>query len=790
VEDLSGIKEKVRVIGVDCPTCVLAIQKSLVKVGASIDVDVATGEAVVVYDPNKTSLADINTAIREAGYDLEKAPLTVNVELEPEEVLNFERKVSRFRGVFSCHYSPATDLVKITYNPLTTSPREVIEAIRNLGYEVREVQEAYRWDKHEKPQWIPIASFIIGLAVVMWHFLEAFHMAPPPPSIVFFAAATIVMLLNFDLVRRGLASLSRLSPTMESLIALSSLVAYITGIAQFLANHESIGMFEVPAGVLGFVSAGTYLEGRMRKRAFNYLYVLASTQAGKVRVIRDGNLVEVDAGEVKPGELVEVRAGERILVDGVVVEGWGYVDESTFTGEPTPVLKSAEKRDVVLSGTTLISGFLGVRATRVGRETNLAYVVEAVREAQFHKPQFQRVADRIVGYLTWVIIAVSTTTFLFWVMLGGASLSEAALFAASVLAVACPCPLGIAVPLVVAAAIINATRMGVLARSGDVFERILKIDTVVFDKTGTLTVGKPKVHEVIFLEDAGEEVLRYLCSAERRSEHPLASAVLEYCSEKRVDPLEPEHYEHFPGLGLVAKVNGAEVIAGSRRLLEMFNISIPGGVDERAEREAQQGSTVIFVALNRNASALVLVKDRIREDASKVVSFFKEKGVTTMLATGDSKIAAENLSKELSLDDAYAELRPEDKADLVEKLQQNGRRVLFVGDGINDAVALSKAFVGVAMGGGADISKEAGDIVLTRGDLESLMDLYKLSSLVRRKALQNLTWAFAYNLTLVPVAAGALWKSFGILLRPELAAAIMMASDIAVVVNAVSMLRA
>jgi Cu2+-exporting ATPase/Cu+-exporting ATPase len=237
-------------------------------------------------------------------------------------------------------------------------------------------------------------------------------------------------------------------------------------------------------------------------------------------------------------------------------------------------------------------------------------------------------------------------------------------------------------------------------------------------------------------------------------------------------------------------VNGAEVIVGSRRLLEMFNISIPGGVDERAEREAQQGSTVIFVALNRNASALVLVKDRIREDASKVVSFFKEKGVTTMLATGDSKIAAENLSKELSLDDAYAELRPEDKADLVEKLQQNGRRVLFVGDGINDAVALSKAFVGVAMGGGADISKEAGDIVLTRGDLESLMDLYKLSSLVRRKALQNLTWAFAYNLTLVPVAAGALWKSFGILLRPELAAAIMMASDIAVVVNAVSMLRA
>lgn len=786
---LTKTREKIRVIGVDCPTCVLAIQKSLHKIGATIDIDVTTGDAVVIYDQDKISLVDINKAIREAGYDLEKGTLVFSVELEPEEAHNFEKKVSRLKGVFSCHYSPASNLAKITYNPLTTNPAEIKELVRVLGYQVGEVEESQLEDKREKPLWIPLASFGLGLTVVTWHSLEAFHLVFPLPPIIYFAVATAVIFLNYDLFVRGLLALIRLSPSMDSLVTLSSLVAYITGIIQLLLSHEGMGMFEIPAGVLGFVLLGTYIENRVRKRAFNYLYALASAQKGKVRVIRDGNLVEVESDQVKPGEIVEVKAGERILVDGVVVEGWGYVDESTFTGEPAPVLKSAEKRDIVMSGTILVSGYLRVRATRVGKETSLAYIIEAVKEAQFRKPQFQRIADRVVGYLTWAIIAVSIGTFLYWATLGGASYSEAALFAAAVLAVTCPCPLGIAVPLVVAIAIINATRIGIVVRSGDVFERILQVDTVVFDKTGTLTMGKPRVQEVVFLDSAGEEVLRYLCSAENRSEHPLASAVIEYCSEKKVVSLEPEHYEHFPGLGIFAKINGAEVIVGSKRLLEMFNLEVPGQVSERAEKEISQGSTIFYVALNGKVSALVLVRDEVREDALRVVSFLKKKGLTTILATGDSKVVAENLSRELSLDQVYAEMRPEDKGELVEKLQESGKKVLFVGDGINDAVALSRAFVGIAMGGGADISKEAGDAVLAGGNLEPLIALFKLSELVRKKALENLLWAFAYNLTLVPIAAGILWKPLGVMLRPELAAGAMMASDITVVVNAVSMLR-
>ena len=784
------VRERIRVVGVDCPTCVLSIAKSLSRIGARIDIDIATGEAVVVYDPIKTSLADVYKAIRDAGYDLEKGSLTLSVELKPEEASAFEKKISSLPGIMSCRFSPASKLVKIVYNPHTTVPPEIVSSVKKLGYSVEEFKKTEAVEAQERSPLIPVASFLLGLLAVSYHTLETFHILPSIPEAVWFAVATVVILLNLDTVGGGLRSLLRLSPTMDSLIALSSLVAYLAGVALMLGQHHSGGgMFEVPAGVLGFVSAGEYLEERIRSRAFSHLYALTASQRGKARVLRNGGIEEVEAEEVKPGEVVEVRAGERILVDGIVVEGWGYVDESTFTGEPTPVLKTADRRDSVLSGSILVSGFLKVRATRVGRDTSLAYIVESVTEAQFHKPRFQKLADRIVGYLTWAVIVLSILTFLYWVTLGGESPSRAALFAASVLAVTCPCPLGIAVPLVVAIATLTATRLGVLIRRGDVFERLLNVDTIMLDKTGTLTVGKPAVEEIVVLEDGSGDFLTYLCSAEHRSEHPLASAVREYCSERSVKLIEPQHYEHFPGLGVKAKVNGVEVVVGSLRLMQAFGIEVPENVAGRASQEALRGATVFFAAVNSRVSALVVVRDKVRPETKRVLNFFKSRSLRVVLATGDSWGMARWFASEHGIDEVHAELRPEDKADLVEELQRQGRHVLFVGDGVNDAVALGKAFVGVAMGGGADISKEAGDAVLTGNNLESLLKLYELSNFTRRKALENLAWAFVYNLTLVPVAAGVLWRPLGIMLRPEFAAAAMMASDITVVLNALSMLR-
>jgi len=578
---------------------------------------------------------------------------------------------------------------------------------------------------------------------------------------------------------------------MESLVSLSATVAYLFSLAS-LAGLVSSGetFFEASAGVLGFVSAGKYLEERLRARAAASVKQLAELQSPKARVVRGGGVVEeVPVEEVKVGDVAEVRAGERIPVDGVVVEGWGYVDESTFTGEPLPRYRSSEGRDPVLAGTLLASGFLRVRATRVGRETNLAYVIRAVREAQFYKPSYQRLADRVVGLLTWAVVAVSLATFTYWVVVGRAPLEVAVLFSVAVLAVSCPCPLGIAVPLVVWVASQKASRLGLLVKRGDAFERVLSVNVAVLDKTGTLTYGQPVVQgvEVLDSSEAGE-VLEYLCSAESRSEHPLARAIVRYCEDLGIGVSEVDDYVHLPGLGVLSKVNGVEVAVGSARLMEELGVELSAEVLTRVSSWASKGYTVVLVAVNRAPKAIVKIRDTVRPEARSFVGFLKSLGIRAVLATGDSQLSASAVAEELGIDEVYAGMRPEDKARLVDELTRRGLRVMFVGDGVNDAPAIGRAFLGVAMGRGADVSKEAGDLVVLAG-IGALQGFFKLARVARRKALENLAWAFIYNTTLIPIAAGALYGVLGVVLRPELAAMAMVLSDISVVLNSLSLAR-
>ncbi|MEM2186484.1 MAG: heavy metal translocating P-type ATPase [Thermofilaceae archaeon] len=784
------VRERVKVLGVDCPTCVLSIQRELSKLGAQIEIDASTGDAVVVYDSSRVTLRDIVRAVRAAGYDVEKRSLTLSVELSEEEASKFESSVSRLKGVVECRYSPVTGLAKVAYNPYTVSEEEILSAVRELGYraEVRVGEVEHAEGRGGQP-WVPLISFALGLTAVTYHFLEAFELLPHAPAALYGALASIVLLLNAKLVWRGFRALTRLSPTMDSLIALSSTVAYASSIA-FASTGHGAGFFEAAAGVLGFVSAGKYLEERLRKRALKALSELAALQSGRARVVRNGSVVEVDVGQLKVGDLVEVRAGERIPVDGVVVEGWGYVDESAFTGEPVPRFKTAEKRDPVLAGTLLTSGFLRVSATRVGGDTTLAHIIEIVREAQFRKPGFQRVADRIVGLLTWVVMALSLVTFAYW-LAAGEGIERAALFAASVLAVTCPCPLGIAVPLAVAVASMMAARSGILIRGGDVFERVRRVDTVVFDKTGTLTVGAPRVSSIYPLNGFSEELLLRLAgSAERRSEHPLAKAILERCREAGVEPPEPQSFEHVPGMGVIAEVESVRVAVGSERLIEgATGAALDGEARRLAEEVRSRGSTALFVAVDGRLAGVVEVRDEVRGEAKRVVARLREMGLRTVLATGDSWASGKWVARELGLDEVRAELPPEDKAELVEDLQRRGARVMFVGDGVNDAPALGKAFVGVAVGSGAEIAREAGDVVLVSKGLDALVHLLDLGRRVERKALENLAWAFIYNIALVPIAMGLLYHQYGLMLRPEMAAAAMMLSDISVVLNALSLLK-
>ncbi|MDW8010114.1 MAG: heavy metal translocating P-type ATPase, partial [Sulfolobales archaeon] len=641
---------------------------------------------------------------------------------------------------------------------------------------------------------VKIASFLLGLGAVTYYTAGALGADPPLWSSaphVLLPVATLVMVLSSDTLSKGLRSLVRRAPTMDSLISLSSLTTYVYSVAVLLSPDRGETFFEVPAGLLGFVSLGRYLEERLRRRSSRALKKLAELSVGIARVVgSDGEIREVPVDQVKPGDLVEVKAGERFPVDGVVVKGFGYVDESAFTGEPIPREKSEERRDPVLAGSLLVSGYVVLRATRVGEDTALAYIVRTVREAQFYKPRIQRIADRSVGYLTWVVIALSIATFTYW-FFRGAGVDRALLFSVSVLAVTCPCPLGIAIPMVVSLASIKAVQLGILLRRGDALERVLKVDKVFLDKTGTLTVGSPEVVDVVPLKGGGNlgEVLEYACSVERKSEHPIAKAIVKYCSKVGADSRESTDYVTIPGMGVIARVDGVEVAVGSLRLAESVCGRSLDEVRSVVDRVASRGGTAVVVVVGKEPVAVLGIGDRLRAESRSLVEYLRSIGVEAILATGDTARAAEVVASELGLRKFYAELRPEDKAELVESLQSSGSRVMFVGDGINDAAAISRSFIGVAMGQGSDISKESGDVVIVSGNLLSIVNLIKLARKSRRKSLENLAWAFIYNALLVPVAMGALYESTGIFLRPEAAAAAMILSDISVVLNSLTLLR-
>jgi len=759
---------------------------------------VATGDAVVVYDGSKLSLKDIVKAVRNAGYDVYLERLHLLLELSDEEIPRFEKWVTELDGVAECRVSLVDGTAVVLYNPNTTSREAILSYIRREYPEVREISEEDIKELEEAHPGselsLKLASFSIGLTVVLHHTMGILGFRPPFwdfRDYLYLAAATVVIALNTDILTKGFRSLIRGTPVMESLISLSAVLAYIFSLAALLGLVNSGGtFFESSAGVLGFVSAGKYLEERIRAKAAISIKHIAELQVSKARVVRDGGVVEeVPVEDVKPGDVVEVRAGERVPVDGVVVEGWGYLDESTFTGEPVPRFRSSDTRDPVLAGTVLTSGFLRVRATRVGRETNLAYIVRTVREAQFYKPSYQRLADRVIGIFTWVVVVVSLATFTYWVLIQKVSLGMAITFSVAVLAVSCPCPLGIAVPLVVWVASLKSSKLGLLVRRGDVFERILKVNVAVLDKTGTLTVGQPLVHDVEVLNGRDvREVLEYICAAESRSEHPLARAIARYCEERGVGSREVEDYIQLPGLGILSRVDGVEVAVGSVKLAEELGVVLSEELVSKVLGRASKGHTVVLALLDRTPAALIQIGDSIKPEARNFVRFLKSVGVKTILASGDSHPSARAVAKELEIDEVYAEMKPEDKAKLVEDLTKKGGKVMFVGDGVNDAPAIGKAFLGVAMGMGADISKEAGDIVALSG-IESLENLYRLAKVARRKALENLMWAFIYNVVLVPVAAGALYGVLGLVLRPEMAATAMVLSDISVVLNSISLTR-
>jgi Cu+-exporting ATPase len=599
--------------------------------------------------------------------------------------------------------------------------------------------------------------------------------------------------------RKGWASMRRGSPDMNALVMIGTSAAYgYSVVATFLPGVLPAGAahvyYEAAATIIALILAGNYMERIAKGRASQAIRRLLDLQAKTARVAREhGETEEIPVGEVQVGDRIVVRPGEKIPVDGEVVEGASRVDESMLTGEPTPVQKGpGEDADhEVAGGTVNQAGSLTFEATRVGSDTALAQVARMVEEAQGSKPPIQALADRVVRVFVPVVLVLAALTFGAWMLFGPTPpLTYALVASVSVLIIACPCAMGIATPISVMVGTGRAAELGVFVREGEALQAFQETDVIAFDKTGTLTKGRPELTDVRVAEGFDEnEVLALAAAVETRSEHPIGETIVRAAEERALSRKEPEDFEAVAGHGVTAQVEGRQVAVGAARYMERLGADT-GPLDKAAERLAEEGKTPLFAAIDGTLAALLAVADPIKEDTPAAVEALHALGLEVAMITGDARATAEAIARRLGIDDVEAEVLPEGKVDAVRKLQQEGgRTVAFVGDGINDAPALAQADVGLAIGTGTDVAIEAGDIVLMSGELSGVPKALRLSRATLKNIKQNLFWAFAYNVTLIPVAAGVLYPFFGLLLSPALAAGAMVFSDLFVIGNALRLRR-
>jgi P-type Cu2+ transporter len=638
-----------------------------------------------------------------------------------------------------------------------------------------------------------IVSAILTLPLFSMHIGELFgvHFMPPFGLSMglfgFILATPVVWWGGQPFISSAWKSLLRGEATMMTLIALGILVSYTYSVAAtfFLSDQEVF--FEAAAMLTTFSLAGHWLEMRSRLATGKAVEALLKLAPATARVKRDGQEVEVPLEQVVVGDELIVKPGDRIPVDGEVISGQSYVDESMITGESIPVAKEVGSK--VITGTVNQTGAFNFRATAVGADTALSRIVEMVKNAQASKAPAQRLADRAGKYLVFVAIGAGLITFLAWSLFTGQGVVFALTLAVSAIVIACPDALALATPTAITVGVGQGARGGVLFKNATALESTAAVDTVVFDKTGTLTEGKPAVTN---LEPASgvspDELLHYAGSADQPSQHPLAEAIVRAAREKKLNVITPETFDSVPGHGVVATVEGKKVLIGNKKLMDKEKVNV-GELEPKVSQLASEGKTAMYVALDGRALGVIAVADTIRDSARKAIQSLHNLGIETVMLTGDNRRTAEAVARELEIDTVIAEVLPEDKAAQIEQLQREGRKVAMVGDGVNDAPALAKAEVGIAIGAGTDVAVETAGVVLVKDNPADVASSIKLARAVRGKIKQNLFWAAIYNLLAIPIAAGVLYTNYGVLLRPEWSALLMSASTLIVTFNALLLRR-
>jgi Cu+-exporting ATPase len=805
-----------------CASCVRAVEVYLQRQPGvhQVAVNLATQVASIDYDEDRIALPRLITAVRESGYDV--AQLTTAFPVEGITcaacVARIEKALRNTRGVLEASVNFATRVASVTYLPGLLTPTDLHAVVHDTGYEVpsetmdgaEELASEATFQRERTARELGILSrdlwlsAIVGAVVMLLSHLGIFFPHALPPTLAQGTAWLLLVLatvVQFGPGWRFYVStwkgLKRFSADMNTLIAIGTTAAWAYSVAVTIAPRFFMPMampgaalhgqyFDTSVVIIALILLGRYLELRARSRASDAIHALMSLQPPTAHVLRDGQMVEIPASQVRAGDLVVVRPGEKVPVDGEVTEGSTAIDESMLTGESIPVEKGPG--DAVIGATLNRTGSVTFRATRVGKDTVLAQIIRLVEQAQGSKAPIQRLADRVAGVFVPIVLVIALLTLLAWLFLvppayaGGQTVLVAALIHfVSVLIIACPCALGLATPTAIMVGTGRAAERGVLIKGGEVLERAHALTTIVFDKTGTITRGLPALTDIAALDGDENTLLRLAAAAEQRSEHPLGEAVVRAAQERGLALPAVADFQAIPGQGLEATVEGRQLLLGNETLLENRGIdSAP--LREQAQAFADAGKTPLYAAADGHLLGIFAVADTIRPQAAQAVGRLRAMGLHTVMLTGDRRQVAQAIAAQVGIDEVVAEVLPAHKANEVKRLQETGAVVAMVGDGINDAPALAQADLGIAVGSGTDVALEAADLTLIGDDLNGVATGIDLSRRTLRTIRQNLFWAFFYNVLGIPVAAGVL-APLGIQLSPILAAGAMAFSSVFVVTN-------
>ncbi len=806
---------EIRIGGLDCATCVQTVERAIRAAPgvADVHVNLAMSKAHVVFDPNRTSLRDIAETIWSAGYDVGTAEMRVQIEgLHCGSCVRFiEAAIRELPGVLETTVSPGTDTAKIVYLPAQVDFSAIRAAIESTGYETaRRIEEEASVDEetlaHQREYRSLMRKFWFAAAVsipvmltaypeISWLYLPNLFVTEASETLIraLFAIAGLLTLLVMAYSGRqfftgGWAAFKHHSADMNTLIALGTSAAWLYStvaltIPDIFPEGTATPFYDVTAVVTALVVLGQALEVRAKGQTSQAIRKLLDLQAKTARVLRNGLELEIPVEEVQVGDVVVVRPGDKIPVDGEIIEGRSAVDESMVTGESLPVDKQVG--DEVIGATVNTTGSFKFRATKVGKDTALAQIVKMVQDAMGSKAPIARLVDVVSSYFVPAVMIISILTFLAWYNFGPSpALAFAIVTAVTVLIIACPCAVGMAVPMSLVAGVGKGAEHGVLIRNGEALQLASQLDLIVLDKTGTITKGKPELTDAVPANgfDAAS-LLRYAASADRLSEHPLAQAIVHGAEARGIQLAEPEQFEAVPGHGVEAVVDGQEVLVGNVKLMRRHEIEAVS-MEPELERLQREGKTAMYVAVDRQIAGIVAVADTIKEDSLRAIQVMKEMELELIMLTGDNERTAQAIARQVGIERVLAEVLPEDKAHQVHLLKRDGRKVGMVGDGINDAPALVEADVGFAIGTGTDVAIEAADITLMSGSLTGVAYAIEISKATMRNAKQSLLGAFAYNTLGIPIAAGVLYPFLGLLLSPLIAGAAMAASSVTVVSNA------